>query len=62
MDGISASANTRAALNSADSQQTGGVTALKTAAQSEQAIVKVVEDAARSAPPAGQGRFVDKVA
>jgi hypothetical protein len=61
MDGVSLSANTRLALNAGDGQP-ANITALKLAAQAEQAIVKVVEEAARAAPPAGQGRLVDKVA
>jgi hypothetical protein len=63
MDGVSLSANTRAALNSAESNV--AVTALKIAAQSEQAIAAVVEqavEASKALPPAGQGRNVDKYA
>lgn len=62
MDAISLSANTRAALNGADGQG-ANITALKLAAQSEQAVVKVVEEAAASAKasaPEGQGRYVDR--
>ncbi len=61
MDGVSLTANTRAALNGAGGN--AQVTALKMAAQSEKAIVAVVEqaaEAAKAAPPAGQGRYVDK--
>jgi hypothetical protein len=63
MDGISLSANTRAALNGAE----GGaaVTALKIAAQSERAVVAVVEQAAEAAKalaPPGQGALVDRSA
>ena len=61
MDGISLSANTRAALNGADGQ--ASVTAMKIAAQSEKAIVQVVEEAAGTAKapaPEGQGRHVDR--
>ncbi len=62
MDSVSLSSNTRAALNAEGGTS---ITALKMAAQSEQAIVAVVEAAAESAKaaaPAGQGRLVDKVA
>jgi hypothetical protein len=62
MDAISVSANTRPALNGADAQG-ANITALKLAAQSEQAVVKIVEEAAASAKapaPEGQGRFVDR--
>jgi hypothetical protein len=62
MDAVSATANTRAALNAGDVQQAGAVNALKIAAQSEEAIVQVVEEAARAAPPEGQGNVVDKLA
>ncbi len=61
MDGISLSANTRAALNGADGQ--ASVTALKMAAQSEKAVVQVVEQVAETAKalaPEGQGRYVDR--
>jgi hypothetical protein len=63
MDGVSLSSNTRAALNGAEGNV--GVTALKIAQQSEQAVVAVVEQAVESAKPpaqAGQGRSVDKYA
>ena len=62
MDGISMSANTRAALNGADGQA-ATVSALKMAAASESAIIQVVEQAAESAKalaPEGQGRYVDR--
>jgi hypothetical protein len=62
MDGVSAAANTRAALNAGDGQQPGGLNALKIAAEAEKAVVKVVEETARAAPPEGQGRRVDKIA
>ena len=61
MDGVSMTANTRAALNGADGQ--ASVTALKIAAQSDQAVVQVVEQAAEQAKalaPEGQGRYVDR--
>ncbi len=60
MDGVSLSSNTRAALNGAEG---ASISALKIAAQSEQAIVAVVEqvaEAAKAAAPAGQGRNVDR--
>jgi hypothetical protein len=63
MDGISVSANTRAALNNADGNF--AVTALKIAADSEKAIVAVLEQSAenlKALPPAGQGQLVDKTA
>jgi hypothetical protein len=62
MDGISLSANTRAAINA---EGGASISALKIAAQSERAIVAVVEQAAESAKaaaPAGQGQRVDRVA
>jgi hypothetical protein len=61
MDGVSLSANTRSALNAGEG---ASVTALKIAAQSEQAIVAVVEqvaEAAKAAAPEGQGQYVDKL-
>jgi hypothetical protein len=63
MDAVSLSANTRAALNGADSN--AGVTALKVAVQSDRAIVAVVEQAAeaiKALPPSGQGKVVDRLA
>jgi hypothetical protein len=62
MDGVSLSSNTRAALNASGG---ASITALKIAAQSEQAIVAVVEQAAetaKAAAPAGQGQNVDRLA
>jgi hypothetical protein len=62
MDSVSLSANTRAALNGA---QGAGISALKIAAQSENAVVAVIEQAAEFAkanPPAGQGQYVDRTA
>jgi hypothetical protein len=62
MDAVSLSANTRSALNNAGGGDMA-VTAMKIAAQSDQAIVAVVEQAAeaiKALPPAGQGQFVDK--
>ena len=62
MDGVSLSANTRAALNGAEG---ASISALKIAAQSEQAIVAMVEEVAetaKAAAPQGQGQNVDKVA
>ncbi len=63
MDGISLSANTRAALNGADGQ--ASISALKIAAQADKAIVQVVEQASENAKalaPPGQGRYVDRTA
>jgi hypothetical protein len=63
MDAVSLSSNTRAALNSAEGN--AQVTALKIAAQSEQAIANVVAEsveATKAAAPEGQGRYVDKIA
>jgi hypothetical protein len=60
MESVSLSASTRSALNGA---QGANITALKMAAQSEQAIVQVVAEAAESAKaaaPAGQGLVVDR--
>jgi hypothetical protein len=62
MDGVSLSSNTRAALNASEGVS---VTALKMAAQSEQAIVALVEqvaETAKAAAPAGQGQHVDRLA
>ncbi len=62
MDGVSLSANTRSAINA---EGGASITALKMAAQSEQAIVAVVEqvaEAAKAAAPAGQGQNVDRLA
>jgi hypothetical protein len=62
MDGVSLSSNTRAALNASEGVS---VTALKMAAQSEQAIVAMVEEVAetaKAAAPQGQGQHVDKLA
>lgn len=64
MDAILSTANTRAALNGAGPQE-ANIAALKLAAQSEQAVVKVVEEAAapgKAPAPEGQGRFVDRTA
>ena len=64
MDGVSLTANTRAALNGAEGQG-AGIVALQIAAQAEKAVVQVVEQAAESAKaaaPEGQGRHVDKLA
>jgi len=63
MDGVSLTANTRAAINGAD----GGaaVAALKVAADQEKAILQVVQQAAETAKapaPEGQGRYVDRLA
>lgn len=61
MDGVSLTANTRAALNGADGQTS--ISALKIAAASEKAIVQVVEEASETAKalaPEGQGLYVDK--
>jgi hypothetical protein len=63
MDAVSVSASTRAALNGAEGS--AQVTALKIAADSEKAVVAVVEqavEASKAAPPAGQGQHVDKLA
>ena len=63
MDEITVTANTRAALNGADGQ--ASMSALKLAAQAEQAVVEVVTQAAEQAKalaPEGQGRYVDRVA
>jgi hypothetical protein len=63
MDGIATSANSRAALNSAEGNMQ--VTALKIAADADKAVVAVVEqavEATKALPPPGQGRFVDKTA
>jgi hypothetical protein len=63
VDAVSLSANTRAALNSAEGN--AGITALKIATDSEKAVVAVVEQAVESAKalaPAGQGQYVDKTA
>jgi hypothetical protein len=62
MDGVSLSSNTRAALNASEGVS---VSALKIAAQSEQAIVALVEQVAETAKataPAGQGQNVDRLA
>jgi hypothetical protein len=61
MDGVSLTANTRAALNGAE----GGaaIVALKAAAQADRAVVAVVEqavEASKASPPAGQGQLVDR--
>jgi hypothetical protein len=57
---VSLSSNTRAALNASEGFS---VSALKIAAQSDQAIVAVVEQAAeiaKASAPAGQGQNVDR--
>jgi hypothetical protein len=61
MADISLSSNTRAALNVSEGVS---ISALKIAAQSEQAIVALVEqvaETAKAAAPAGQGQNVDKL-
>jgi hypothetical protein len=61
MDGVSLSSNTRAALNASGGTS---ITALKIAAQSEQAIVALVEqvaETAKASAPAGQGQNVDRL-
>jgi hypothetical protein len=61
MADISLSSNTRAALNASEGVS---VTALKIAAQSEQAIVALVEqvaETAKAAAPQGQGQNVDRL-
>lgn len=63
MDGVSLTANTRAALNGAEGG--AGIVALQIAAKAEKAVVQVVEqvaEAAKAAAPEGQGRHVDKIA
>jgi secreted protein with Ig-like and vWFA domain len=67
MDSVSLSSSSRAALNVAGGEgvQGAAVSALKIAAQSEQAIVQVVQQAAeaqKALPQAGQGQNVDKLA
>lgn len=60
---VSLSANTRAALNSGEGQQTAAVSALKLAADADKAIVAVLEQSAQdiqSLPPTGQGQVVDR--
>jgi hypothetical protein len=64
---VSLSANTRAAINIADSggQQAVAISALKVAADADKAVVAVVEQAAealKAIPPAGQGQNVDRLA
>ncbi|MGL4636819.1 MAG: hypothetical protein ACRCWF_12625 [Beijerinckiaceae bacterium] len=64
---VSLSSNTRAALNALDSggQQNMAVSALKMAANSDKAILAVVEQSAenlKALAPAGQGRNVDRLA
>jgi hypothetical protein len=63
MDGVSLTANTRAALNGADAS--AGVTALKIALDSDKAIVALIEqstETAKALPTAGQGQQVDRIA
>jgi hypothetical protein len=60
---VSLSANTRAALNASEGQQTAAVSALKIAANADKAIVAVIEQSAealKAAAPAGQGQNVDR--
>lgn len=60
---VSLSANTRAALNASEGQQTAAVSALKIAADADKAIVAVIEQsvaALKASPPAGQGQNVDR--
>jgi hypothetical protein len=65
MDGVALTSNTRAALNAGAGQQALAVSALKIAAESERAIVSVLETSAaelKAIAPAGQGANVDRVA
>jgi hypothetical protein len=65
MDGVALTSNTRAALNAGEGQQAVAISALKMAAQSEKAIVSMLETSAetlKAIAPAGQGANVDKVA
>jgi hypothetical protein len=67
MESVSLSTSSRAALNIAggEGSQGAAVTALKLAAQSERAVVQVVEQSAealKALPQAGQGQNVDKFA
>jgi hypothetical protein len=67
MDSVSLSSSSRAALNTAGGEgvQGAAVTALKVAAQSERAVVKVVQQAAenlKALPQPGQGQNVDRLA
>jgi hypothetical protein len=60
---VSLSANTRAALNASEGQQTAAISALKIAANADKAIVAVIEQSAealKAAAPAGQGQNVDR--
>ena len=60
---VSLSANTRAALNASEGQQTAAVSALKIAADADKAIVAVLEQSAQAIealPPPGQGQVVDR--
>ncbi len=65
MDGIALTSNTRAALNAGEGQQAVAMTTLKMAAQSEKAIVAMLEassEGLKAAVPAGQGANVDRIA
>jgi hypothetical protein len=60
---VSLSANTRAALNAGEGQQTAAVSALKIATNADRAIVAVIEQSAealKATAPPGQGQNVDR--
>lgn len=50
------------AAKSAATQQTIAIAVVKKAHQMEMALLEQLDAVARSAPPAGQGRVVDKLA
>jgi hypothetical protein len=50
------------AARTAATQQSAALTIVKKNHEMEQALIQMVDQVARSAPPPGQGRVVDKVA
>ena len=51
-----------AAAQSTSTRQTVAIAELKQAHEAEKALVQMVDEVARSAPPPGQGKVVDKLA
>jgi hypothetical protein len=50
------------AARTAATQQSAALAIVKKSHEMEQALIQMVDEVARSAPPPGQGRVVDKVA
>jgi len=51
-----------AAAQSTSTRQSVAMAVLKHAHDAERALVRMVDEVARSAPPPGQGKVVDKIA